>query len=160
MTRRTLKEFCPFLTDDVDSGLKFHNTSLQLFDFLFLPCNAAVKDIICADLLVKFFRQFRRVKILGVSHLTKEMFAPAGKFYPIGFETPSKPCIEVLFYTTKKRKSNGSTKFNNFCINVLNVIYRLSNELDTLLFGGSSRKLYQGGESLALPYGYSQVMGT
>lgn len=36
------------------TGLKFHNTSLQLFDFLFLPCNAAVKDIICANLLVKF----------------------------------------------------------------------------------------------------------
>ena len=65
-----------------DQELKFHNTSLQLFDFLFLPCYAAVKDIICANLLVKFFRQLRRVKILGVSHLTKELFAPAGKFYP------------------------------------------------------------------------------
>lgn len=88
------------------TGLKFHNTSLQLFDFLFLPCNAAVKDIICANLLVKFFRQHRRVKILGVSHLTKELFAPAGKFYPIGFETLSKPCIEVLFHTTWIRKTD------------------------------------------------------
>ena len=122
------------------TGLEFHNTSLQLFDFLFLPCYAAVKDIICADLLVKFFRQLRRVKILGVSHLTKELFAPTGKFYPIGFEAPSKPCIEVLFHTTKIRKRNGSTKFNKLCINGLKAIYGLSDKLDTPLFGGSSRK--------------------
>lgn len=110
------------------TGLNFHNTSLQFFDFLFLPCYAAVKDIICANLLVKFFRHLRRVKILGVSHLTKELFAPAGKFYPIGFEVPSKPCIEVLFHTTKIRKRNGSTKFNKLCINGLKAIYRLSDE--------------------------------
>ena len=58
-----------------DQELKFHNTNFQLFDFLFLPCYAAVKDIICANLLVK-------VNILGVSYLTKELFAPVGKFYP------------------------------------------------------------------------------
>lgn len=34
------------LDDWPTTGLKFHNTSLQLFDFLFLPCYAAVKDII------------------------------------------------------------------------------------------------------------------
>ncbi len=38
--------------------------SVQLFDFLFLPCYAAVKDIICTNLLVMFFRQLRRFKIL------------------------------------------------------------------------------------------------
>ena len=67
--------------------------SAQLFDFLFLPCYAAVKGVICENLLVKLFRQLCRVKILGVSHLTKELFAPAGKFYPICFETLSKPYI-------------------------------------------------------------------
>ena len=104
------------------TGLKFHNTSLQLFDFLFPPCYAAVKDIICANLLVKFFRQLRRVKILGVSHLTKELFAPAGKFYPIGFEILSNPCIAVLFHTTKIRKRNEFTRFNELCANGLKAI--------------------------------------
>lgn len=83
-----------------------------------------------------------------------------GKFYLIGFETLSKPCIEVLFHTTKIRKRKGSTKFNKLCINVLKAICGLYDKVDTLLFGGSSRKLYQGDESLSLPYVYSQVRGT
>ena len=109
---------------------------------------------------MKYFRQLRRVKLLGVSHLTKEMFAPVAKFYPIGFETPSKPCNEVLFHTTKIRKRKGSIKFNKLCISILKAICGLSDKVDALLFGGSSRKLYQGGESLSLPYVYSQVRGT
>ena len=58
---RTSKGFCPFLTavcmteaptvraglDDWPmTGLKFHNTSLQLFDFLFLPCNATAETAV------------------------------------------------------------------------------------------------------------------
>ena len=105
---------------------------------------------------VKFFRQLRRVKILGVFHLTKELFAPAGKFYPIGFEAPSKPCIEVLFHTTKIRKRNGSTKFNKLRINGLKAICRLSNELDTLLFGGLSRKSLRA--SLCLQNGSNRLI--
>ena len=43
-------------------------------------------------------------------------------------KTPSKSCIEVLFHTTKIRKSDGSSKFNKLCINGLKAIYRLSAE--------------------------------
>lgn len=119
------------------AGLKFNNASLQLFDFGLLSCYAAVKDIIRTNLLMKFFGDFRRIKILGVSHLPEELLASAGKFYPVGFEAPAKPCIEVLFHTTKIRKRNDSTKFNKLCINGLKAIYGLSDELDAPLFGGS-----------------------
>ena len=89
------------------------------------------------NLPMKFFGDFRRIKILGVSHLPEELLAPAGKFYPVGFEAPAKPCVEVLFHTAKIRKRNDSTKFNKLCINGLKAIYGLSDELDTPLFGGS-----------------------
>jgi len=125
------------LGDGLLACLKFHNASLQLLDFLFLSHNAAVKDIIGANLLVKLFGNLRRVKILGVSHIPEELLAPAGKFYPVSFETSAKPCVEVLFHTTKIGKRNDSTKFNKLCINGLKTIYGLSDELDTPLFGGS-----------------------
>ena len=128
------------LDDRLMTSLKFHNASLQLLDFIFLSCYAAVKDINDVRLLMKFFRQFRRVKILGVSHLAKELFAPAGKSYPVGFEAPAKSCIEVLFHTTKIRKRNDSTKFNKLCINGLKTICGLSDKLDALLLGGPSEK--------------------
>ena len=125
------------LGDWFTAGLKFHNASLQLFDFGLLSCYAAVKDIIRTNLLMKFFGDFRRIKILGVSHLPEELLAPAGKFYPVGFEAPAKPCVEVLFHTTKIRKRNDSTKFNKLRINGLKAICWLSDELDAPLFGGS-----------------------
>ena len=121
----------------LDLGLKSSNLLFLLNNFCFLPCYASVKDIIRTDLLVKLFGDFRRVKIIGVSHLPEELLAPAGKFYPVGFEAPAKPCVEVLFHTTKIRKRNDSTKFNKLCINGLEAICGLSDELDTPLFGGS-----------------------
>ena len=121
-------------------ALKFRDASFQLLDFIFLSRNAAVKDIVGANLLVKLFGNLRRVKILGVSHLPKELLASAGESFPVGFEAPAKPCIEVLLHTTKIRKRNGTAKFNKLCINGLKVIHGLSGELDALLFGGSNGK--------------------
>ena len=128
------------LGDGLLACLKFHNASLQLLDFLFLSHNAAVKDIIGANLLVKLFGNLRRVKILGVSHIPEELLAPAGKFYPVSFEASAKPCVEVLFHTTKIGKRNDSTKFNKLCINGLKAICGLSDKLDALLLGGPSEK--------------------
>lgn len=125
------------------ASLKFHNASLQPLDFLFLSCNAAVKGIISSDLLMKLFGNLRRVKILGVFHLPEELLAPAGESYPIRLDAPAKPCIEVLFHTTKIRKRNDSTIFNKLCINELKAICRLSSELDILLFGGSNEKFFR-----------------
>ncbi len=121
------------------TSLKFHNASLQLLGLLFLSNNAAVKDIVGTNLLMKFFGYLRRGKILGVSHLTKELLAPAGKFYPVGFEAPAKPCDEVFFHTTKIGKRNDSTKFNKLCINGLKAIYGLSDGLDTLFSEGQAK---------------------
>lgn len=136
------------LDDWLMTSLKFHNASLQLLDFLFLSHNAAVKDIIGTNLLVKLFRQFCRVKILGESHLSEELLAPAGKFYPVGFEASAKPCIEVLFHTTKIGKRDDSTKFNKLYINGLKAVYGPSGELCALLFGGPNGKFLRALQSL------------
>ena len=50
------------------------------------------------------------------------------KFYPVGFEAPAKPCVEVLFHTTKIGKRDDSTKFNKLCINGLKAVCGLSDE--------------------------------
>ena len=125
-----------------DLGLKNSNLLFLLNDFGLLFCYTAVKDIIRTNLLMKLFGDFRRIKILGVSHLLEELFTPAGKFYPVGFEASAKPCVEVLFHTAKIRKRNDSTKFNKLCINGLKAIYGLSDELDTPLFGGGQVKTF------------------
>lgn len=144
------------LGDGLLACLKFHNASLQLLDFLFLSHNAAVKDIIGANLLVKLFGNFRRVKILGVSHIPEELLTSAGKFYPVGFETLTKPCVEVLFHTTKIGKRNDSTKFNKLCINALKATRGLCGELCILLFGGSNGKFSRA--SLGLIIGNNQLI--
>ena len=130
--------------------LKFRYSRLEgcVFSFvlgnLFIPADKiSIKDIIGTNLLVKLFRQLRGVKILGVPHLPKELFASAGKFYPVIFDAPAKPCVEVLFHATKIGKGNGYTKFNELCINGLMVIYRLSDELCTFSFGGSCEKFFR-----------------
>ena len=44
--RRRHAAVCAGLDDWPMTGLKFHNTSLQLFDFLFLPCNATAETAV------------------------------------------------------------------------------------------------------------------
>ena len=46
------------------------------------------------------------------------------------------------------KKRNGPTKFNKLFINGLKAIYRLSDELDALLFGGLGRKFLRAPLSL------------
>ena len=130
--------------------LKFRYSRLEgcvfrfvLGNFFITADKISVKDIIGTDLFVKFFRQFRGIKILGESHLSEELLTSAGKFYPVGFEASAKPCVEVLFHTTKIRKRNDSAKFNKLCINGLRAICGPPGKLDALLFGGSNEKYFR-----------------
>ena len=144
------------LDDGLVPCLKFHNASLQLFNFLVLADKVAVEDIDDTGLLVKLFRQLRGVKILGEAHLSKELFAPTGEFYPVCFKALAKPGIEVLFHTSKIRKRNDSTKFNELCINRLKDVCELLDKIDTLLCGGPDRKFSRA--SYGLPIGNNRLI--
>ena len=123
-----------------DPCLKVRDFFLSPKNLLVLADKVTVEDIIHTSLLVKLFHQLRGVKILGEAHLSKELFAPTGEFYPVSFKALAKPGIEVLFHTTKIRKRNDSTRFNKLCINGLKDVCGLLAKIDALLCGGPDRK--------------------
>ena len=59
---KSLLHFRPYVRPDISLVRMVNGVSQKIY---------AVKDIICTNLLVMFFSQLSRVKILGVSHLTK-----------------------------------------------------------------------------------------
>jgi len=73
-------------------------------------------------LFMKFLCNFFRLEIFRVSHLPKKLLASSREFYSIRLETLFKPCIEVPFHTTNKRKRISNTKYNILRINALKAI--------------------------------------
>ena len=136
--------------------LKVRDFFLSPKNFLVLADKVAVEDIIHTSLLMKPFRQLRGVKILGEAHLSKELVAPTGEFYPVSFKALAKPGIEVLFHTSKIRRTNDNSKFNELCINGLKAICRLLGKIDALLCGGPARKFSRA--SYGLPIGNNRLI--
>lgn len=135
--------------------LKFRDPDFEFLDLLVLADKIAVQDINHTGLFVELLRELRGVKILGESHDTEELLAPAGQSHPVRLDAPSQSCVEVLFQTTKVRERFDIRKFNKLSVGLLNAIPGLSGEAGTLSCGGSdgrfwsaSARLTKGGRRL------------
>ena len=122
------------------AAFKFRDTGLQLFNLFILADKIAVQDVNNKRLLMQLLCKFRRVKVLGETHIPKELLAPPGEFHPVSFKALAEPGIEVFSHTTKVRKRFDIYKFNILIINRLKAICGLYNESDRALFGGPDEK--------------------
>lgn len=89
---------------------------------------------------MKFFGQFRGVKILGETHASKELLPPPGEFHPVSLDAPADPGIEVFSHNAWVGKRFDINKFNTLIINVLNAPISPLNPLD---MEGDGRSFYK-----------------
>ena len=128
------------LWNGLRTAFKFRNTSFQLFDLSIFANNTAAQNIIDKGLLVQPLCQFRGVKVLGESHIPKELLAPPGEFHPVSIKALVEPGIEVSSHTTKVRKRFDLCKFNTLIINGLKAVCGPCDEGGRALCGGSDAK--------------------
>ena len=128
---------CAGLHNGLGSAFKFRDLGFEPLYLLVPADKITVQDIHDKSLLMEFLREFRRVKILGVSHLPKELPAPAGEPHPVRFDALSQSCIEVLFHDTKVRKRFDPCKYNKLNVNALNAVFGRCGEIDTTSHGGT-----------------------
>lgn len=118
------------------------NRVIGIISFLFcvFADKTAVQDVNNQRLLMQLLRKFRRVKVLGETHVPKELLAPSGEFHPVSLKALAEPGIVVFSHTTKVRKRFEISKFNCLSINGLKAPYEPCSESDRALFGGPDAK--------------------